>query len=158
MNLAEGVSGVRMFSRGLADTSTLIYLRESGLLEQVVNTFEISTIAQVVREYGRQPQGCIILTDVPAGSTDAVVLDTAVETGLPLLSEDQRLLKAACRKLHPHYNSFMLLLALLARGAISTMDYHAYRDSLLKYARYSDMVIGFADTIYTELSKNVKGN
>lgn len=157
MNLTEGVRGVQMFSRGLVDTSTLIYLQESGLLEIVVGTFEISTVAQVVSEYGRQPPGCILLTDVPPGSTDTVVLGKAVETGLPLLSEDQRLLKAARRKHHPHYNSLMLLLALLAQGAIPNGAYHSYRDSLLQYARYDDMVIGFGDKIHTELAKILKG-
>lgn len=156
MDVAEGLKGVRTFTEGIADTSTLIYLERSGLLEIIVETFVINVIPQVVQEYGQSPAGCVLLPDVPAGTTDTVVLGMAVAKGVPLLSEDRRLLKAAGRLHHPYYNSFMLLLALLAQGSVTISAYHRYRDRLLSHAWYNEAVITFADRIFFELSQSLR--
>ncbi|WP_448875256.1 hypothetical protein [Desulfobulbus propionicus] len=132
---------------GVADTSTLIYLENLGLLPLVGQWLLFVLTPQVITEFGRQPEGMLLFPATSTTTADDAVVQTAVRLGLPILSEDGRLLRQARRLRHPHYNSLMLLLALQAQGVLPASECTRLRQTLLGFARYSSAVIAHGDRV-----------
>ncbi|MDD2463982.1 MAG: hypothetical protein PHI97_08285 [Desulfobulbus sp.] len=132
---------------GVTDTSTLIYLDSLEILPFAAQWFQFALIPQVVREFGRQPMGMQLVVPAPAATVDEAVTHTAITLGLPIFSEDGRILRKARQLRHPHYNSLMLFLALHAQGLLSEVDFFRLRDRLLGFARYSNVVLAYAEQL-----------
>lgn len=76
-----------------------------------------------------------------AVETDALLLDFARGRGLPLISEDRKLLFAAGEAGLDYYNSLMMLAFLRYRGRIDRGWFGEARAHLLTVARYSQGVL-----------------
>ena len=123
----------------VADSSSLIVLAEIGLLASALARWRLSTAASVIAELrtGRKVPGgrlndeglfgAIRIIDGPEEkgadgkplSTDAALLSLALRAGLPLLSEDGRMLRAAEEGNMDCLDSLVALELLQATGAIS---------------------------------------
>ena len=125
---------------GVADTCTLIYLEQTGMLSLVSDYFQLLIPADVVREFGRTPPGCVTGSESYAGDADQAVVLLAKEFHLPVLSEDRRLLMSCRDQGLKYYNTLMILLALLHQQKIHVNEYHRAYSSLQKVARYSPAV------------------
>jgi hypothetical protein len=140
---------LRGLSSGAADTCTIIYLEKCGLLDLAADAFQLLVPPGVVAEFGRPLPGCILCSVEPTPDTDSAVLALALDRGIPLLSEDGRLLNRCRRKNIPHYNTLMLLLALLVQGKIDTTRYLEVHRVLLDVARYSPAVRQVGDHVFS---------
>ncbi len=139
------------FQGGVTDTSTLIYLQRLGKLELAARCFSLRIIPQVVEEYGAIPHGTHLQQLVPSGPTDAVLCTVAQRLAQPVLSEDKQVLREAQRRNIPHYNTLMIILALYARGMLTSASYDAIRRELPTFARYSPQVFAVGDAVFQAL-------
>ncbi len=152
---APVLAELRALRGGLIDTSTLIYGERLQVLPLLARQWCLVTIPQVVAEFGRHPEQMELLNGPHAGSTDEVLLATAIDLRLPLLSEDGRLLRRARARQHPHYNSLMLLLALLVQGQITLAEYDRLHAVLVQVARYSPAVLAWGQALLQALMQSM---
>lgn len=146
------------FRGGVADTSTLIYLERLGLLARVSRCFSLVIIPQVAAEYGHTPAGTISLTTAPAGPADMVVCQAAHGLGLPVLSEDRHVLRAARAGQLSYYNTLMIVLACCAQGELALAAWAGIRRDLLAFARYGPSVVARGDAVFAALDpSSVRG-
>ena len=139
------------FRGGIADTSTLIYLERLGLLDLAARCFSLRVIPQVVAEFGMRPAGTIPLTAVPSGPADLVICQEASRLGLPVLSEDRHVLRAARAGQLPYYNTLMMVLALCVQGELAPAAFADIRRELLVFARYAPWVVAVGDALFEAL-------
>ena len=149
---------LRALRGGLIDTSTLIYGERLQVLPLLARQWRLLIIPQVVVEFGRHPEQMELLNGPHASSTDEVLLATAIDLRLPLLSEDGSLLRRARARQHPHYNSLMLLLALLVQGHISPVEYDHLHAVLVQVARYSPTVLAWGQALHQAFMQNTGEN
>lgn len=136
---------------GVVDTSTLIYLERLALLPLAAHSFSLLLIPQVIAEYGRCPEGCMLTPTSGTGTTDEQLCRVAHSLAQPVLSEDRQVLRRAQALGLSFYNTLMLVLALCAQGAVSIADYPDLRNHLCAFARYSPAVIATGDAVYQTL-------
>ncbi len=140
---------LKRFQRGVADTSTLIYLDRINLLPLVSNSFQLLVTPDVVREFGRTPEECVICGELCAEGADQAVLQLAIKLNLPVLSEDRQLLMSSHRYGVKYYNTLMILLALLFQRKINSAEYEIAYTSLRETARYSPAVWQVGEQVFS---------
>ena len=149
------VEELRGLQGGVIDTSTLIYGEHLHLLPLLAQQLRLVLIPQVVAEFGSHPHEMDLVPGTAQGTTDEVLLHTAIELHLPLSSEDGRLLRRARARQHPHYNSLMLLLALLVQGQITLAEYDRLHAVLVQVARYSPAVLAWGQALLQALMQSM---
>ncbi len=151
------VEELRGLQGGVIDTSTLIYGEHLHLLPLLTQQLRLVLIPQVVAEFGSHPHEMDLVPSTAQGTTDETLLHTAIELHLPLLSEDGRLLRRAQALHHPHYNTLMLLLALLAQGQIAPAEYDRLHSDLLRVARYAPAVVAQGQALHQAFISSMDG-
>lgn len=141
------VQELRRLNAGIVDTSTLIYLEKIKLLNKVVKSFQLTCPVQVEREFGRCLTGMTVLFDCP-GKTDQAVVALARQLGLPVLSEDKQILMECRGDKISHYNTLMILLALLCQDVIRAAEYEKAYKKLRQAARYSPGVWQVGEKVF----------
>ena len=149
------LADLRALRGGIIDTSTLIYGQHLQLLPLLAQQWRLVLIPQVVAEFGAHPGQMELLPGTGSGSTDEALLATAIDLQLPLFSEDGRLLRRARARHHPHYNSLMLLLALLVQRRISPAEHERLHAALVQVARYSPAVLAWGEALRLALSSSM---
>lgn len=149
------VAELRGLRGGVIDTSTLIYCEHLQLLPLLARQMRLVLIPQVVAEFGGHPAALEIVANAAPGPTDEALLHTAIMLRLPLLSEDGRLLRRARASHHPHYNTLMLLLALLARGQMSLAAFDRLHADLLRITRYSQAVLAWGQALHQAIARGM---
>jgi hypothetical protein len=134
---------------GVTDTSTLIYLDKIQLLHRAGKDMQLLLPPDVVREFGRLPEGCVVCGQPSAGGADQAVIQLAGELNLPVFSEDRQLLLSACSKKLHYYNTLMLLLALVVQEKIDIGAYRQYLGRLRKISRYSAAVRQVGEDVFS---------
>lgn len=147
------------------DASSMIYMLKAGFLGLLGSTITLKTVPEVAAETGWPSlpvaivdSGQSSLPERPSGAenarestNDRRLLTLAVESGLPLISEDRALLIAAGVEGLDHYNSLMMLAFLRYRGRIDEAWFDESRERLLGVARYSEEVLSRFREIQGEL-------
>jgi hypothetical protein len=134
---------------GVIDTSTLIYLDCLDLLPLASSFFLFHLSAAVATEFGCCPEKCRIHAVAGSGNADLEVIQLAFTLGVPVFSDDRKVLMAGRRAGLEYYNTLMLLLGLLLQGSIDIEQYRQARDALEKTARYSKDVWAFGDAVFS---------
>ena len=135
----------------LVDTSTLIYLDRIGLLDRALAVFSLSTIPQVILEFGHHPAGLALYEPVDGDDTDRALVQAAARVGAVILSEDRQLLKAARRRGLLYYNTLMLVTALFSRQELSRAHCEELLAELHSFARYSEQVREYGRQLFERL-------
>lgn len=143
---------------GVIDTSTLIYLERLALLPLALHVFDLLLIPPVIAEYGRHPEGAVLVPAPGAGPTDDLLCRAAQILGQPVLSEDKQVLRQARRLGLDSYNTLMLALALCAQGHLPLEDFPRQRERLRGFARYGAQVLAVGDAVYRELLEETAGS
>jgi rRNA-processing protein FCF1 len=154
--------------KAVIDTSSIIYMNKAGFFEIVSRTLNLITIPEVFDELDRRDSkepwlkdvsAAVNCRDLPASrypapeATDDKLLSLTQETGLPLVSEDGKLLMKCDRAGIPYYNSLMILLFLFYRKSIDEVEYDRVKRRLLTHARYSKRVLAFEREVFMEVLK-----
>jgi len=134
---------------GVIDTSSLIYLEQIHLLQAAGDFFHFRVPSEVIDEFGRCPDGCVVYEKEEAITTDQAVVQLAEELKLPVFSEDRQLLMASGRLGLKYYNTLMLLLSLLLQKQIDLAGYHEAHACLQKTARYSPVVWQTGENVFS---------
>ena len=122
------------------------------LLELVLSVYSLQTIAQVIDEFGRQPDG-LSLCRAGSGETDPVLVQAAADLHAIILSEDKQILQAARKQGLDYYNSLMIILALYKRKKISSKRCDQLLVELQAFAHYDDKVWAYGRRLFTRLGK-----
>ena len=147
---------LRELRGGVADTSTLIYLDKLKILPLAGQSLLFVLTPQVIAEFGRRTEGIRWVATASPPMADEAVVQTAVRLGLPILSEDGRILRQARRMQHPHYNALMLLLALHAQGKLPEPELFHLQQTLYAFARYSSAVIAYGERVGQMIRESTK--
>lgn len=145
----------------VTDTSSLILLEKSGLLPPLSRLLRLVTVYQVWEEYeagsdnGKFPAGIDLIEGPNEAGADEGVLLAARRKGLPLLSEDRKLLLRAEKAGIPYYNALMMLEFVLSRGGMDPADYENRKTRLLASARYSPRVRAYTERLHWEVRKRI---
>lgn len=152
------------------DASSIIYMLKAGYLGLLGSTITLRSVPEIVAETGwpglpvtlvsidrrpgpasparsasgSPPQGAAV-------SNDELLLTFAKEAGLPVVSEDRAILRAAEDEGLDYYNSLMMLAFLRYRGRIDQQWYEEAKARLLDVARYGADVLAKFETIAVEL-------
>ena len=141
------------------DTSSIIYLSKSGLLDRLSELIQLKTVGQVVQEAG--------LPSLPVDfvathqddlnrpiDADTAILQCAVRERIPLLSEDRKLLMRADVRGVPYYNSLMMIALMALRGVIAEGEIADSRDRLVKVAHYGSRVAKYGNDLISYITMN----
>ena len=142
------VVALQRLQGGVVDTSTLIYLDRLSLLALAGDSFCLLVLPQVVREYGVQPPGTILVADADGGPADLALCRIAAAMHQAVFSEDKKVLQTARRANLSYYNTLMLIIALCSRRIIPLAAFADIRHRLLQFARYSSGVVAKGDDCF----------
>jgi hypothetical protein len=139
------------------DASSIIYMLKAGFLGLLGTTITLKSVPEVVAETGwpSLPVTVVSSDRPPVPSNDQRLLDFAEESGLPVISEDRAILRAAEAEGLDYYNSLMMLAFLRYRGRLDEQWYEEAKARLLEVARYGRDVIERFEAIEGELG--IKG-
>lgn len=151
MNVEKAMEDIAAFGGGIFDTSSLIYLGKIGLLSMATQVFSVIVIPQVQREFKQELPQEIHPLPAPAGAADQVIVELAKSREDALVSEDKKVLLAAKRAGLVHFNSLMVILALLHHGHLSTVQSRRFCMALFEYARYDVKVRKFGEKLLEQI-------
>jgi hypothetical protein len=145
--------------RAAIDTSSIIYLSKSELLDPLAGLIRLVTVELVVREAGIQSLPVDVVATQQdeldrSPDADTAILLCALNKGIPLLSEDRKLLMRAEARGVPYYNSIMMIALMVLRGAIDKKDVSDYRDRLVEVAHYGRRVVEYGDDLISYVVMN----
>jgi hypothetical protein len=128
-------------NKALIDASSIIYIDRADFLEILASVINLFSIQEILCETGPVSQRVKPLVyDETAASNDEKLIACALDRGLPIISEDKKILMAMKRANRPFFNSLMMLNFLLYRGRIQNRQYARHYQALKNFARYSDDV------------------
>ena len=155
-DLDAEVAGLRALESAAVDASSLIVMNKSGFLGLAREELRLVTIGAVAREAGSDALGITSFEVQGSGaSNDAALVAFAAERGLPLISEDRKVLLAADRLGLPYYDALLVLCSLLARGRIDAEGYGDFRARLVGVSRYSPRVLSYGERLSTHIVKTL---
>jgi rRNA-processing protein FCF1 len=127
--------------RVLIDTSSILYMQKSGFLSDLSACLEISAISEVMDEVGEHVSGIRLWRhQYESKSTDQKLIEAALENGIPVVSEDRKILKTLEVKTIPFFNSLIMLNLLFYRRQINFAELKCFERNLRKYAWYSNKI------------------
>jgi len=142
------------------DASSLIVLADIGLLDTAHRTWRLHTVPVVAAEVDALARDIRLLPTAAApalaASNDQTLLAGALHAGLPLLSEDRRLLIAAEAA---DLDCFDVLVALELMLAAETLDpdcYQTARASLLRRNEYRPYRLVWAEAVGCAAAKFIR--
>ncbi len=123
----------RGFRRVAADASSLIVLEDIGARKAALAAWSLAAPEAVRREAGAAAAGVESLGDGEAfRAPDAALVAAAAAAGLPVLSEDRRVLMAAEDAGLDCFDALVALELLRSLGALDEAAYAAARAALLE--------------------------
>ncbi len=144
--------------RALAvDASSLIVLADIGLLDAAHRTWRLHTVPAVAAEAGAASRDVALLpaVDTPAGN-DQALLTAALRAGLPLLTEDRRLLIAAEEADLDCFDVLVALELLLAAGTLDPERHQTARAGLLARNDYRPYRLVWAEAVGCAAAKFIR--
>ncbi|MBN2434197.1 MAG: hypothetical protein JXK07_02905 [Spirochaetes bacterium] len=139
------ISKLKGLSSFIIDTSSLIYMNGISALNKVAQAYRIKAPVSVINEFGSCPEG-ISTIDINL-SADDDLLACAGKLGLPVCSEDKRVLLHARRSNIDYYNTIMILVSMRTKNIITKQEFGHYITGLRSNARYSEKVWDYAQKL-----------
>jgi len=136
-------SQFNQLDKALIDASSIIYANKADFLKMLSTTVKLFSISEILSEVGF---GFVSDTIKPLThnesslSNDQKLVACALHFGLPVISEDKKILMAMKSAKKPFFNSLMMLNFLLYRRLIDNRQYTQYHQALKQFARYSDEI------------------
>ena len=128
-------------NQALIDASSIIYANKADFLKMLTGTVRLFSIHEILSEAGSVSESIKPLTHKEKSlSNDQKLVACALHFGLPVISEDKKILMAMKSAQRPFFNSLMMLNFLLYRQLIDNRQYTQYYLALKQFARYSDEI------------------
>ena len=150
----EVFSQFNQLEKALIDASSIIYANKADFLKMLGATVKLFSINEILSEVGF---GFVCDTIKPltynenSSSNDQKLVACALHFGLPVISEDKKILMAMKSAKRPFFNSLMMLNFLLYRQMIDNRQYTQYHQALKQFARYSDEIWKYGAKIHAAI-------
>ncbi|MGA8181861.1 MAG: hypothetical protein WB792_17510 [Desulfobacterales bacterium] len=151
-------SQFNQLDKALIDASSIIYANKAHFLKRLTSTLRLFSIHEILSEAG--PVSDNIKPLAHTGKTlsnDQKLVECALHFGLPLISEDKKILMAMKSAQRPFFNSLMMLNFLLYRRMIDNRQYTQYHLALKQFARYSDEIWKYGAKIHAAIQATEPG-
>ena len=136
------------------DASSLIYTRKCGFLTPLAETLSLQTIPGVLAETGWPELPISIYHQAGAGEpTDDLLLRAALQEGLPVISEDKKILTRVISGGLACFNAVMMLHFLYYKKVLDAGRHNACLEKLKGIARYSPGIWEFSGRVFTRVAK-----
>ncbi len=153
----EVFSQFNQLDKALIDASSIIYANKADFLEMLTNTVRLFSIHEILSEAGSVSGSIKPLTHKEKSlSNDQKLVACALHFGLPVISEDKKILMAMKSAQRPFFNSLMMLNFLLYRQLIDNRQYTQYHLALKQFARYSDEIWKYGAKIHAAIKERRK--
>lgn len=161
--VADAVTRLSAVHCGCIDACTIIYAQKAGYLDELAATIRLMSTPGVLgeisrREVRRPVTGRIRIVRIqPAmpGNADEEILCTAARFGVPLLSDDRRVILSAKAARLDCFNAAMLLHLLFLRRVLDVDEHRRALDRLLTVAWYGPRIRAFADACYDRIRRSL---
>jgi hypothetical protein len=146
VRVRQAVDGLRRLRRACIDASTIIYAHKAGFLRAAAEALDLMSTERVLSEAGYQEP---LIRPVREGpdmdrlSADEGLVAVALDLGVPVISDDKRILIAAKAGGLDRFNAVMVLHLLYLRGRISIREHAECQQSLREFAWYSGWIWEF---------------
>jgi len=138
------------------DSSSIIYLQKSGLLESVAGAVRLLTIPQVVEETGIRDLPLQVV-NAPTGTdhpdTDRLLFAAAAAMHKAMISEDRAILLKCRSEGIEYYNAYNMLIMLRLRGILAEAEFRVREEQLLSVAHYGKFVIDYVGALLHYMRK-----
>jgi hypothetical protein len=153
--LDREIAGLIRLESAFIDASSMIVMNKSGFLAPVRDELTLVTTPPVAEEAGADAAGIETVAGIAgSGSNDSALVASAAAAGLPVISEDKKILLAADRAGLAYYDALMMLCLLFARGRIDREGYDGFLEALLASSRYAARVVAYGEAIALRIMKN----
>jgi rRNA-processing protein FCF1 len=134
----------------LVDASSVIYMTRTDFFDVLLDTLALSSPACILDELGTGFDG-IRSIDCPGKhlTNDERLVACAREHGLPVISEDKKILHALEREGIPFFNALMMLHFLLFKRKIDLEKHGNSLEKLKKIAWYDKKVWAFGEEVFS---------
>lgn len=140
--------------RALIDASSLIYMEKCGFLYLLADSLELQTLPAIRTEAGPAADRIsLIQPAIDTPTADESLIACALGTGLPLISEDKKILNRMDRENHPYFNSLMMLNYLLFKHCITPDDYQYFLKALHEIAWYGPRIWRFGEKLQEMIAR-----
>lgn len=144
---------IKQFERlekALIDASSVIYMTKADFFEEMPSILSLSSPRGILDELGPGFDGLRPI-DCPGEhlTNDERLVACAREHGLPVISEDRKILHALEREGLPFFNALMMLHFLLFKGRIDLEKHGDSLEKLKKIAWYDKKVWAFGEEVFS---------
>jgi hypothetical protein len=156
-HIAMVLDQFRVLEKAVIDASSIIYLEKTGCLHKLTHVLDLCAPEEIIAETGLSNLPVRLVPCRTKGRTNDELLCTlAIEMGLPVLSEDKKILCWAKERKLPYFNALMMLNFLLYKNEIDQEHHTRYRFRLTEFAWYSSGVLDFSHMVQTAILKGSK--
>lgn len=139
----------------LIDASSVIYARKAGFFELLRQAVQLYGTPEILLELGEDATALEpIVGPSPVGSNDQRLVQAAADLGLPLISEDKHVLRAARNAAVPFFNALVMLNYLLWARRVDRGQFDDHLVRLKQFAWYAPEIWKYSqrmtDTISTK--------
>ena len=135
----------------LIDASSIIYCSKAGFFDKLQASLRLYTLPEMLDE-ARIKREWLRIQLVHCAqdnlSNDHKLITCALNSRLPVISEDKQILMSIKRAGLPYYNALMMLDWLLFKEDISHKQYLSHLSELHHIARYSQFVWEYGQYVY----------
>ena len=145
----EFVKGIKELS---IDASSIIYLLKIGLLGSLSAEIKLLATSVIIEEVGF-PHLPIQALDIDNKdlTNDQSVVELARIKQIPVLSEDQEVLKNAESNGLQYYNTLMMLNYLFFKKRLTEKNYPEYLCRLIGVAHYSSDILAYGEEMFKKI-------
>lgn len=153
----HAVARLSALSCGCIDASTIIYAEKSGFFCHLESAVSLISTSEVLREARYVGSSIFVVRAGSRLSADDGLVAAARRIGLPVLSDDRRIVRSAKTAGLDCFNAVMLLHLLYLRGVVDFGEHRGYMARLLQLAWYGSRIRAFADACYRDVHAAVCG-
>jgi len=152
----EVLAQFEQLKKALIDASSIIYACKAGFMTVLQTNLELVTTPEVITEAGDDAVD-IGRVDCKAasGSVDERLVYCALQNGLPVISEDKKILSRLKQTHLPYFNALMMLNYLIFIDAIDQDQYSRYYTVLQKFAWYSPKIWAYGNSVRSAIENSL---
>lgn len=149
-NLNQVTGQFERLETALIDASSVIYMTKADFFQELLEILILRSPPGVLEELGPGFDG-IRPIDCPGGDLtgDEQLVACAREHGLPVISEDKKILHTLERAGIPFFNALMMLHFMLFKGRMELKKHGECLEKLKKIAWYDKKVWAFGEEVFS---------
>ena len=158
VTIDQVLSQLGSLRRAFVDASSIIYMHKAGFLEEVAGAVTLYSPREIIAETGYTGLTlCPVTCPLEVPSNDERLIVCALAHGMPVISEDKKVLSYMDKEGVPYFNALMMRHLLLLRKVLTVERHHSYLQVLKRFAWYSKGVLEFAEAVYHAILSCNKG-